>query len=131
MRYLLDTNTVIALVHRNDRIVMRRIAIYRADVAISAIVLHELYFGAFGSSRVTHNVAVIEGLGLPCLPFDEQDARAAGLVRASLRRAGTPIGPFDVLIAGQALARGLVAVTANVAEFARVDGLAIEDWSKA
>ena len=55
--------------------------------------------------------------------------RAAGAIRSELEAQGLPIGPYDVLIAGQALARGLVLVTANTREFARVEGLAIEDWS--
>ena len=62
------------------------------------------------------------------LGFDKEDAQAAGKVRAMLAASGTPIGPYDVLIAGQALARGLVLVTHNVGEFSRVAGLQVEDW---
>ena len=62
------------------------------------------------------------------LPFDAEDARHAGEVRAALERAGTPIGGYDVLIAGQALARDLILVTHNMREFERVAGLRIEDW---
>ena len=60
------------------------------------------------------------------LDFDREDARQAGELRARLAAAGTPIG--DVLIAGQALARGLTLVTHNTGEFQRVPGLRIEDW---
>ncbi len=63
------------------------------------------------------------------IPFDKEDAIAAGNIRATLALAGTPIGPFDTLIAGQALCRGLTLVTANTREFSRVEGLRVEDWS--
>jgi tRNA(fMet)-specific endonuclease VapC len=67
-------------------------------------------------------------LDFKVLGFDANDARHAGQVRASLAAAGTPIGPYDVLIAGQALARNLTLVTSNVREFRRVPGLRVKDW---
>jgi tRNA(fMet)-specific endonuclease VapC len=129
MRFLLDTNLFIATIVHDKRDVARRLRIHRHEVGLSAIVLHELYFGAFKSDRPERSIPVVEAIGLPLIPFEAEDARRAGEVRASLARAGTPIGPYDVLIAGQALARGLTVVTANVGEFRRVDGLAVEDWS--
>jgi predicted nucleic acid-binding protein/virulence-associated protein VagC len=74
------------------------------------------------------NVALVDGLRFGVLEFDRDDAREAGEVRAFLARRGTPIGPYDVLIAGQAKARGMVLVTHNTGEFSRVPGLRIEDW---
>jgi tRNA(fMet)-specific endonuclease VapC len=62
------------------------------------------------------------------LPLTVEDARAAGTIRAALRRRGAPIGPYDVLLAGCAMTRGLTLVTANVRELGRVAGLAVEDW---
>lgn len=62
------------------------------------------------------------------LPFDADDARVAAELRVELRRLGRPIGPFDALIAGQALARKLTLITHNTREFSRVEGLTIEDW---
>ena len=53
----------------------------------------------------------------------------AGDIRADLARRGMPIGPYDVLIAGQAKARDLPLITNNTAEFSRVSGLRIEDWT--
>lgn len=67
---------------------------------------------------------------LEILDLEREDARAAGEIRAELARRGTPIGPYDVLIAGQAMARGLPLVTNNTAEFERVAGLRLEDWTK-
>ena len=61
--------------------------------------------------------------------FDREDAHAAGEIRADLAKKGTPIGPYDVLIAGQASRRGAVLVTNNLREFKRVDNLQVEDWT--
>ncbi len=87
-----------------------------------------LFHGAYRSARQSQNLALLDGLRLAALEFDNEDARQAGEIRAALAAAGTPIGPYDVLIAGQALARGLVLVTHNAGEFSRVSGLLIEDW---
>ena len=70
----------------------------------------------------------LDALRFPVVEFDRDDARRAGLIRAELANRGTPIGPYDVLIAGQALNRGLILITRNVREFSRVSGLQIEDW---
>ena len=67
--------------------------------------------------------------GFKILDFTANDAQAAGRIRAELKKAGTPIGAYDLLIAGQALARNLVLVTANTREFGRVHGLKFEDWT--
>ena len=99
-----------------------------ADVALSAVVMHELFYGAFRSARVDRNLALLDRLRFAVLDFDREDAREAGEVCALLAGQGKPIGPFDVLIAGQARARGLVLVTRNAGEFGRVPGLRIEDW---
>jgi tRNA(fMet)-specific endonuclease VapC len=64
------------------------------------------------------------------LDFSIEAALAAAKIRATLEKAGTPIGSYDLLIAGQALARGLTLVTANSREFSRVDGLKIIDWTE-
>ena len=74
------------------------------------------------------NLACVEALRFPVLDLSGCDGRYAGEIRADLTRKGTPIGPCDVLIAGQALARSLTLVTRNVVEFVRVDGFAIESW---
>ena len=66
---------------------------------------------------------------LDLLDFDDEDARTAGQVRATLGKAGTQIGAYDVMIAGQALRRGLTVVTANTSEFSRVTGLSWQDWT--
>jgi len=129
MAYLLDSNAVIALLKDADTPIGRRVRMCQpADVFVSSIVLHELFYGAFKSARTERNVALIDGLRFGALEFSREDARDAGEVRASLTAKGTPIGPYDVLIAGQARARGLVLITHNTDEFARVPGLLMEDW---
>jgi tRNA(fMet)-specific endonuclease VapC len=100
------------------------------DVGISAIVAHELYYGAFKSQRASRNVALVDALQFEIVEFDHEDARHAGEVRAVLAAGGTPIGPYDVLIAGQAKARELILVTHNTAKFGRVSGLRLEDWEQ-
>jgi tRNA(fMet)-specific endonuclease VapC len=128
-QFILDTNVVIALVNNTASLLGERIRSHPPGViALSVIVAHELYYGAFISGRRAKNVEEIESLHFPVLSFDKEDARQAGEVRAALRWAGTPIGPFDLLIAGQALARNLTLVTNNVREFGRVPGLRVEDW---
>ena len=129
MRYLLDANVVIGLLNDATSKLARRVRRERTgDIAISAIVVHELFYGAFKSARASQNVAVVDALQFTVLEFDKEDARHAGEVRALLASRGTPIGPYDVLIAGQAKARNLTLVTRNTDEFGRVPGLRLADW---
>ncbi|MEK8088981.1 type II toxin-antitoxin system VapC family toxin [Thermithiobacillus plumbiphilus] len=127
--YLLDTNVIIALLKDRDSPPSRRARQHQpSEICISSIVLHELFYGAFKSQRAARNVALVESLRFEVLDFDPEDARQAGEIRAILALGGTPIGPYDVLIAGQAKARDLILVTHNTAEFGQVPGLRIEDW---
>ncbi|MFN3314321.1 MAG: type II toxin-antitoxin system VapC family toxin [Hyphomonas sp.] len=129
--WMLDTNAVIALVTGRSEALMRRVeALEPAQLAVSSIVAHELYYGAYRSQRSAHNLETLRLLfsDLEVVEFDAEDARVAGSIRADLARQGAPIGPYDALIAGQALARGRRLVTGNTDEFSRVAGLRIEDW---
>lgn len=129
---LLDTNAVISLVaRRSDALLQRVEASEPGSLAVSSVVAHELYFGAYRSEWVAFNLETLRLLfsDLAILDFDREDARVAGEIRAELKRRGTPIGPYDTLIAGHAMARGLTLVTNNTGEFSRVAGLQIEDWS--
>jgi tRNA(fMet)-specific endonuclease VapC len=130
MRFLLDSNAMIGLLNRSSAKLEARVRKHPAsDIGISAIVAHELYYGADKSQRVAENLARLGLIRLETVSLDREDAVAAGRIRAALSKAGTPIGPYDVLIAGQALARGLTLVTNNVREFQRIEGLKLEDWS--
>lgn len=129
---LLDTNAVIALLtRRSDALLQRVEAAEPGSLAISSVVAHELYYGAYRSQKVAFNLETLRLLfaDLTILDLDREDARVAGEIRAHLARLGTPIGPYDVLIAGQASARNLTLITNNTAEFARVPGLQIQDWT--
>jgi tRNA(fMet)-specific endonuclease VapC len=133
--YLLDTNAVIALLKNNApgvRERLRRSVSQGASIAVSTVVLYELWYGVARSGRRRENterLRVFLSGNIDVVPFSEEDAVAAGDLRAALGAAGTPIGPYDVLIAGQALRSGATLVTANVSEFARVEGLAWQDWT--
>jgi len=132
--YFLDTNTVIALLKNQPpvRTRLRRVASRGAVVAVSSIVLYELWYGVARSERRRENaerLRVFLSGNIDVRPFDEEDAAIAGDLRSALATAGTPIGPYDLLIAAQALRSGATLVTANVSEFARVRGLVWQDWS--
>ena len=129
MRYLLDANAVISLINDTaSKPAQRALRKKPGDVAISAIVAHELFYGAFKSRRATDNVALIDALQFAVIEFDKEDARQAGAIRAGLASKGTPIGPNDLLIAAISLVHQLTLVTHNTSEFSRVVGLALEDW---
>lgn len=128
MKFLLDSNSVIALLKGHAGFLARIRQHRPQDFAISSIVAHELFYGAYKGRRIAENLARIEALQFEVLDFDREDARHAGELRARLAGSGTPIGPYDVLIAGQAIARGLTLVTHNVREFRRVRTLQVEDW---
>jgi tRNA(fMet)-specific endonuclease VapC len=133
--YLLDTNACIALITGTEINVRRRFkrAVARESVILlSSIVAFELWYGVAKSQRRDSNTQRLEtflGGPLEWALFDEDDARAAGSVRAELETVGRPVGAYDVLLAGQARRRGATLVTSNTKEFARVQGLKWEDWA--
>ena len=129
MRFLLDTNAVIALLNdAGSKLALRVRQHTPSEVGMSAIVSHELFYGAFKSQRAERNVALVDSLLFEVVDFDKEDSRQAGEIRAALGMLGSPIGPYDVLIAGQAKARNLILVSHNTREFSRVPGLLVEDW---
>ena len=128
MKFLLDTNAVIGVLKGNERLIAKLKQYQPADFGMSSIVSHELAFGAYNSQRVDQNLQIVEALQFDVLEFSKSDAHEAGKIRAALKKQGTPIGPYDVLIAGQAVARSLILVTNNMKEFKRVQGLNVEDW---
>jgi len=135
LNYLLDTNAVIALL-RDDpprvRNRLRQVVAEGASIAVSSIVLYELWYGVARSARRRENaerLRVFLSGNIEIVAFDDEDAVAAGDLRAALETAGTPIGAYDLLIAAQALRTGTTLVTANVSEFARLRGLVWQDWT--
>ncbi len=135
MSYLLDTNAVIALLKDEPAIFRKRLrrAISKgAAIAVSSVALYELWYGVARSARRQENaerLRVFLSGGIAVSAFGEDDAMTAGELRATLEMAGTPIGPYDLLIAAQAVRGGATLVTANVAEFARVPSLQWQDWT--
>lgn len=133
--YLLDTNACIALINGREANVRRRFqrAVARESVMrLSSIVAFELWYGVAKSERKEGNALRLDAFvagPLEWTPFDEEDARAAGTIRAELEAIGNPIGAYDVLLAGQARRHGATLVTSNTREFARVSGLKWEDWA--
>lgn len=131
MKYLLDTSTLSDVIN-NIPAVSSRVFGFSPDLmAVSTITIMEIEFG------LALNPAKIVKIGpkfssffksIHVLPFSEEDAKSSGIIRAGLRKMGKPIGAYDVLLAGSALARGLIFVTSNIREFEQVPDLQLEDW---
>ena len=130
----LDTSAAIDVMRGRRPEVRRRYAEARASgaqVLLSSIVLFELRFGVCLGAHQAENSRQVDGMlndGVALIPFDADDAKEAGELRAILRKAGREIGPYDLLIAAQARRRGAALVTHNLTEFARVPGLVAVDW---
>ncbi|ULJ68707.1 type II toxin-antitoxin system VapC family toxin [Wielerella bovis] len=128
MKYLLDTNIIIAFQKQHQGLLAQMKKHSVNDFALSNIVLFELAFGAYNSQKVDENLHKLSQLRFPTLTFNSQDAYHAGKIRANLQKQGTPIGAYDTLIAGQAIAQNLILITHNIKEFERVEGLRSENW---
>ncbi len=130
LRYLLDTNIVIYVLKRRPVEVLSTFNANASRMAISAITLAELLHGAEKSSRVSENLAAIEDFcsRLQVLPYGPKAAQHYGVIRAALEKLGQPIGVNDMHIAAHARSEGLVLVTNNLAEFARVPAIETENW---
>jgi len=137
IEYVLDTNACIALINGTSIPVRREFTRALAEgsvVCVSSVAVHELWYGVSKSARLEANTARVQtflGGPIEVLEFDDADARAAGALRAELERTGQSIGAYDTMIAAQAVRRGITLVTADTKDFARVDGLMWEDWSRA
>jgi tRNA(fMet)-specific endonuclease VapC len=132
----LETSAVIAAINHRPSFVRTRLEQALGDgavVGIPAVVLFELWYGLRKSARPpqhsTATLATFLTLDVTLWPFEPPDAEEAGDIRASLERAGTPIGAYDVLVAAQARRRGAVLATAQARTFARVPRLSCEDWA--
>lgn len=132
MRYLLDTNICIYFANRQPPVTARITATRQGELAMSVVTYCELMFGALKSKRIGENIASVELLRtlIAVLPLQSDVAHQFGRIRVALERRGTPIGPFDMLIAAHALAANLILVTNNHREFSRVPGLKIENWAE-
>ena len=131
--YLLDTNICIYLMKNSFPSMTERVFSHSpSEFYISSITVYELEYGAAKSKwdeRTRQNLHLFLA-PFNILEFDSSDTVSAGMVRAHLEENGTPIGAYDVQLAGQALSKSLIFITHNVEEFGRVPGLAIADWVK-
>ena len=131
LKFMLDTNMCIYTIKNKPAPIRKQFIRQHGLMCISTVTLMELYSGAEKSANQTRNLAEVEGFAarLEVLDFDSQAAAHAGQIRAELARAGTPVDPYDQMIAGHARSRGLIIVTNNRREFERVPGLRVEDWT--
>ena len=127
---MLDTNTCIFAMNGVAPVRSRFVREYHSGLSISAISEAELWYGVENSAHSERNADILRAFlaTVEILPFDTFAAAEYGRVRAKLRRAGTPIGDRDTLIAAHVKAAGMTLVTNNIGEFERVEGLTIEDW---
>ena len=129
---LLDTDICIEVLRgRRDAVERMAAEMISNELRICAVSAFELIFGAEKSPRAADELTKVRAFlagGPRIAPFEAADAESAGRLRAALSGRGEMIGAYDLLIAGQGLARDWTVVTANTREFARVDGLRLETW---
>lgn len=130
MIYLLDTDTCIDVLRQKPGMVNRLEQISPADCAVSMVTVYELLCGVGKAQHPDKERAKVERFvsAITLLPFDRSAAESSAQIRTDLEQRGIPIGPYDLLIAGQALANGLTLITNNVKEFQRVAGLKLDSW---
>lgn len=131
MKYLLDTNVCIRYLNgQSANIEQMLVKLSPGQVTLCSIVRAELLYGALKSAQPKRNIERLAYFfrGLPCLPFEDRASEVYAEIRLQLEKAGKPIGPNDLLIAAIAIANRLVLVTHNTQEFARIEGLTVEDW---
>ncbi len=130
LQYMLDTNICIYVIKNYPPELLEHFNAVAGQLCMSAITLGELHYGAEKSARRLQNLQAIEHFSarLDVLPFSAKAAVHYGQVRADLERAGTPVGPHDMLIGAHARSEGLITVTNNRREFDRIPGLRVENW---
>lgn len=129
--YLLDTNICIYVMKNSYPALTQKIFSFNpSDFCISSVTVFELEYGAAKSNWGEKTRQSMQMFLAPfnIIDFDSKDAVSAGNIRGFLEKQGSPIGPYDVQIAGQAMARSITLVTHNVGEFSRVPGIKVEDW---
>lgn len=130
LKYLLDTNIVIYVIKRRPIEVLEIFNKNASRMAISAITLSELIYGAEKSSNFDKNLEAVEDFvsHLEVLPYESRVSQQYGQIKATLEKRGEMIGENDIHIAAHAVSQGLILVTNNLKEFKRVPNLALENW---
>jgi len=129
--YLLDTNICIYIINKNPKNVVQRLYnLNPENIKISSITVAELEYGASKSARRIQNRSALYNFLSPfeIINFDTRDAEIYGILRAELEKLGKPIGPYDLQLASQALARDFIFVTNNTAEFRQLKNIKLENW---
>ena len=130
MKYCLDTNTLIYFFKGLGNVSKRLLATPPGEIAIPAVVIFELEVGIGKSTSPRKRIAQLQEITslVNVISFGQPEAKSAAGIRIKLEKQGTPIGPYDILIAASAMANNSTLVTHNKREFERVAGLKIEDW---
>ena len=131
LKYMLDTNIVIYTMKNKPEVVRAAFKKHYGQMCISSVTYMELVYGAERSANPEKNLTALEGFvaRMDLLAFDNSAAVHSGQIRAELALKGTPIGPYDQMIAGHARSQGLIVVTNNTKEFDRVTALRVENWA--
>ncbi len=130
MNYLLDTDTYIYYLNGNENIRSKILELDPTQIFISLPTMAELYFGAYNSEHIKSNLQKIETLleSVEIAPSSPKIAEYFGEIKTKLRKEGNIIPDIDILIAGYAIANGLILVTNNEVHFNRIQALKIENW---
>ncbi len=130
LKYMLDTDMVIYTIKSRPEEIKKMFVAHHERTCVSAVTLMELVYGAEKSADPGRNLNQVEGLvaRLEVVPYDGNAARHSGEIRAKLSKSGKLIDPYDLMIAGHARSLGCILVTNNTGEFARVDGLRLDNW---
>jgi len=131
--YLLDTDTIIYSLKGHETVKNNLIDHINDSMKISVITLMELSYGAYKSQKVESNLAKIKKLedSIEIIPIGSEIVGIFGLLKSQLEKTGKSIDDFDLILASSALSHNLTIVTNNEKHFKRIDGLKIENWTKA
>ena len=131
--YLLDTDILIYSL-KAHKIVQQNLQHHLHDpINISAVTLLELYYGAYKSQMVANNLAKIKTIenALEVIPVNREMVEIFGVLKSHLEKGGKPLDDFDLILAATAMSHNLIIVTNHEKHFGRIDGLKMENWSKA
>jgi tRNA(fMet)-specific endonuclease VapC len=131
--YLLDTDILIYSL-KAHKIVQQNLRHHLHDpINVSAVTLMELYYGAYKSQKIANNLAKVKTIenSLEIIPVNREMVEIFGVLKSDLEKVGKPLDDFDLILAATAMSRNLIIVTNNEKHFGRIDGLKMENWSKA
>ena len=130
-KIMLDTNACISIINNRPKQVGAQLAKYNPnDIAISSVVSYELFYGVCKSQQQQKNQQRLKHFlrYIRVLEYEEYAAQETAYIRCELEKKGTPIGAYDLQIAGHARVLDCILITHNTKEFSRVSGLEIQDW---